>query len=528
MRGPYRRRRTASRGRYWIASLLMLSAQSGSAQGPVVLAPLPLQPLEGRAAAGSLPNPFCATPEVAVTGLTDISTDDGRGPQHPPRALVKRVGVNMPTQIDAAKAEQTRGYSVSLAWTKPTPVEIAREFSSQLGDAAEDPQLSEGTSALGAPGSSSETQSAQADDSPDFVFSDAVQTAIAEEDLAIPHASAEPVVGVAIAPQFEDLQPEPSKRAWKGEAPVISISDLPEPVLTRVPISNRIIPVPVPVPVDATSTDSEPTTTESRDLDYAERRIINGVRPRVDVSKPPVAVERFARFGAGWPTSSPAQPNELLVKAISSVQPVTTASGHLTDSLSQRPELEEAAAGGVASATPPLSQSDTDFASQTAEAATHDASAAESVQVIGQIRLRPSEARSIKLAGNIRKIESDLPATCTAFLTKAGQIQVIATGTGSAMLTVELTEAENITRKVAYEVEVEETATSNARSLDMMAKKLTEAIRLAFPQTNAHLRSHAGRLEIIGQCPDDETAKQILRMVRSACPVAINDRLNVR
>lgn len=526
MRGRYQRQRAASRGRYWIASLLVLSAQSGSAQGPVVLAPLPLQPLEGMATSGTLPNPFCATPEAAGAKLTDIGTDDGLGLHHPLPELVKRVPGNMPLQVDAAEAGQARSHSVALVRTKPTPVEVLSELPPQSGGGEEEPQLSEGTLNFGVPVGRSEAQPTDADGSLDFVFSDAVQAAIAEEDLAIPHATAEPVVGVAIAPQLDDLQSEQPMRAWKGEAPVISISDLPEPVLTRVPMSNRIIPV--PLPAVAASADSEPTTTESRDFEHAERRIINGVRPKVDVSKPPVAIERFARFGANWPTTAPSEPGDLLVKAIPPVQPAAAASGHLTDSLSQQPEVMRAAEHEVATAPAPSPQSDTAFASQSAEPATHDAPIAQAVNVIGQIRLRPSETRSVKVVGNIRKIESDMPATCTAFLTKAGQMQIIATGTGSATLTVELTEAENITRKVAYEVQVEETATSNAQSLDMIAKKLTEAIRLAFPQSNAHLRAHAGRLEIIGQCPDDETAKQILRMVRSACPVAINDRLNVR
>lgn len=526
MRGRHQRRSTASRGRYWIASLLVLSAQSGSAQGPVVLAPLPLQPREGKAAAIAQPNPFCVTPEVTETEPTDISTNPGRVPRNHPRALVKRAAGRMPIQVDAAQAGQSSGYSVSLAWTKPTPVELTSEKRPQEGYAPAGPQLFEGTNDFGAQEGGPEAQPSHAEDSLDLVFSDTKQTVIAEEDLVIPSPSAEPVVGVAIAPQLDDLQAEKSKRAWKGEAPVISISDQPQPVLTRVPISNRIIPVPVAVemPSERVAEARGSTTTESRDLANAERRIINGVHPKVDVSKPPVAIERVARFGAGWPANTPSQPGDLLVKAGSAVQPSAAFSGHLTDSLPMQPELMSASGPGPAAAS--LSHSDTESVSLSAVAVPPEA--AKAVKVIGQIRLRPSEVRTVKLGGTIRKIESDMPATCTAFLTKGGQIQVIATGAGSATLTVELTEAPNVTRKVAYEVQVEETATSSAQSHDLIATRLNEAIRLAFPQANAQLRSHAGRLEIIGQCPDDQTAKQILRMVRSACPVAINDRLTVR
>ncbi len=522
MRGRYQRRSTASRGRYWIASLLMLSAQSGSAQGPVVLAPLPLQPREGKAAAIAQPNPFCVTSEVSEIEPIK-STDPGQVPRNHPRALVKRAAGKLPIQVETAQAGQSSGYSVSLAWTKPKPVELTSEALPREGYAPAGPPLSEGTNDFEG---GTEAQPAHAEDSLDLVFSDAVQSTTAEEDLVIPTPSAEPVVGEAIAPELNDLQAERSKRTWKGDAPVISISDLPQPVLTRVPISNRIIPVPVAVaveiPLQRAAEDQGSTTTESRDLAEAERRIINGVHPKVDVSKPPVAIERFARFGGGWPANTPSQPGDLLVKARSAIQPAAATSGHLTDSLPTQPELIES---GPAAAS--LTHSDTDSASLSAVAAPPEAAVAKAVKVVGQIRLRPSEVRTVKLGGTVQKIESDMPATCTAFLTKGGQIQVIATGTGSATLTVELTEAPNVTRKVAYEVQVAETATG-AQSHDLIATRLNEAIRLAFPQANAQLRSHAGRLEIIGQCPDDETAKQILRMVRSACPVAINDRLTVR
>lgn len=526
MRGRYQRRSTASRGRYWIASLLMLSAQSGSAQGPVVLAPLPLQPREGKAAAIAQPNPFCVTSEVSETEPIDKSTDPGQVPRNHPRALVKRAAGKLPIQVETAQAGQSSGYSVSLAWTKPKPVELTSEVLPREGYAPAGPQLSEGTNDIEAQEDGTEAQPADAEDSLDLVFSDAVQTTIAEEDLVIPVPTAKPVVGVAIAPQLDDLQAENSKRTWKGDAPVISISDLPQPVLTRVPISNRIIPVPVAVAVEIPSQraaeDQGSTTTESRELAKAERRIINGVHPKVDVSKPPVAIERFARFGGGWPANTPPQPGDLLVKASSAVRPAAATTGHLTDSLPTQPDLIES---GPAAAS--LTHSDTDSVSLSAVAVPPEAAVAKAVTVVGRILLRPSEVRTVKLGGTVQKIESDMPATCTAFLTKGGQIQVIATGTGSAKLTVELTEAPNVTRKVAYEVQVAETATG-AQSHDLIATRLNEAIRLAFPQANAQLRSHAGRLEIIGQCPDDETAKQILRMVRSACPVAINDRLTVR
>lgn len=530
MRGRYQRRRTASHRRYLIASLLVLSAQSASAQGPVVLAPLPLQPQESDAATVSQPNPFCLPPEAAAAELTDMSAGDVRVMQNPSRALVKRGVGKIPVQVIPPRTSQAGGYSVSLAWTNRAAVENTGEVPQPLDSAASGSSLPETQGDFDGLEGSSETQPAYAEDALDLSLSGVVPTETAEDDQTISPPTAEPVVGVAIEPLLDEGRPEKSKLAWKGEEPVISITDLPQPVLTRVPISSRIIPVPLPAetPSEPVSDAHEAAGPASRDLGYAERRIVNGVHPKVDVSKPPVAVERFARFGAGWLANAPSQSVDLLVKAGSSVQPVAAASDHLTDSLPKHPELVAETPEPSPSSLPLPTLSDTEPASPVAAEVQPEVVADEAVEVIGQIRLKPSEVRSIKVAGTIRKIESDTPATCTAFLTKAGQVQVIATGVGLATLTVELTETPNVTRKVAYEVQVDEPLTGAAQSLDLIATKLSETLRLAFPQANARVRSHAGRLEIIGDCPDEQTAKQILRMVRSACPMAINDRLNVR
>jgi hypothetical protein len=530
MRGRYQRRRTASHRRCLIASLLVLSAQSATAQGPVVLAPLPLQPQVSDAATVTQPNPFCLPPEAVAAELTDTSTGNVRVTQNPSRALVKRDAGIIPLQVIPPKTNQAGGYSVSLAWTNRAAVENTGEVRQPLDSAASGASQTETPGDFEELESSSETQPAYAEDALDLSFSEVVPTETVEDVQTISPPTAEPVVGVAIEPLLDEGRPEKSKLAWKGEEPVISITDLPQPVLTRVPISSRIIPVPVPAetPAEPASEAHESSGPATRDLGYAERRIVNGVHPKVDVSKPPVAVERFARFGAGWLANAPSQSGDLLVKAGSSVQPAAAAADHLTDSLPKHPELVVETPEPLPSSLPLPTLSDTDPASPVAVEAQPEVAAAEAVQVIGQIRLKPSEVRSIRVAGNIRKIESDTPATCTAFLTKAGQVQLIATGAGLATLTVELTETPNVTRKVAYEVQVDETATSAAQSLDLLATKLSETLRLAFPQANARVRSHAGRLEIIGDCPDEQTAKQILRMVRSACPMAINDRLNVR
>lgn len=529
MRGRCQRRRTASHRRCLIASLLVLSAQTVSAQGPVVLAPLPLQPQESDTATASQPNPFCFPPDAVGAELTDRSTDDDQVTPNPPRALVKRGTAKVPIQVAPPKTSQAGGYSVSLAWTSPATVENSQEIGQPWDRAASEPSQPETPDDIEGLAGASQPQPAFAEDALDLSFSDVAPAVSEEGDQTISPPTAEPVVGAAIAPLLEERQPDKPRLAWKGEEPVISITDLPQPVLTRIPISNRIIPVPVAaaVPAEPESEAHESAVPVSRDSQPAERRIVNGIHPKVDVSKPPVAIERFARFGAGWLTNAPSQAGDLLVKAGSAVQPVAAAAGHLSDSLPQQPELAEAAPEPLTAALPLPSQSVTDPASPVTAEEQPEVAASESVQVIGQIRLKPSEVRSIKVAGTIRKIESDTPATCTVFLTKAGQAQLVATGVGLATLTVELTEMPNVTRKVAYEVQVDE-ATTSARSLEGIAAKLTETLRLAFPQANVRVRSHAGRLEIIGDCPDEQTAKRILRMARSACPMAINDRLNVR
>jgi hypothetical protein len=244
------------------------------------------------------------------------------------------------------------------------------------------------------------------------------------------------------------------------------------------------------------------------------------------VSKPPIAIERVIKLTPDW-LKEPARKTADVVttpvtdQGLTKAEPKASAEPTVAPTESETKLPSTPASGSTPKVTDRSIGGDPE--SMVAKTADHTA------ELIGQIRLRPTEVRSIKLPGKVQAIRSSAPRTCTVLVTTAGQMQVIATGEGIARLTLELCEEGSLpNRLVAYEVQVDRTPANVSESHESIAQKLTETIRLTFPSTNAEIRCVPAGLEVVGNCPDENTAKQLLRMVRSACPLAINDRLTVR
>lgn len=364
------------------------------------------------------------------------------------------------------------------------------------------------------------------DDAVGFTLSDSPRKDSFESANSVGVAS--PLVGSAIAPTLEDANVTP-KKMWKGESPVSTGQPAPAPKLTKMPALGRILPVPVADPLrNEPSEVAMPTpAVKNKPIrsEVAEALIANGARPKVAVSKPPIAIERVIKLTPDW-LKEPARKTDDVVTSPVTSQGFAKAEPKASTESTETPTAAETSLPSTpGSKTTPKSadlSNGGDPESKVANTVDHTA------ELIGQIRLRPTEVRSIKLPGKVQAIRSSAPKTCTVLVTTAGQMQVIATGEGIARLTLELYEGSLPNRLVAYEVQVDRTPANVSESHESIAQKLTETIRLTFPSTNAEIRCAPAGLEVVGNCPDENTAKQLLRMVRSACPLAINDRLTVR
>lgn len=584
------------RGRLWLVGAIALSGQvwptlPSTAQDPVVLAPLPLRPITSANDPTMKLTPFCLPADRAA---------DERRPAEPaaqlspPRPVADR-GDTGSWPIPVQNVEAQGGPSmVALAFrdeAQPALVPgrragalpVATEgVTAQLSDSSasgtttqplESPPLTDSTVGAGGrlsdrlPGEANRDGSASGfsltlgdrgsvpADSPA-----AVERSLSDRsgELGKPASSIKNQLVVEAADEPMLAPPTPAARpAWSGQAEVKTALDAAPPTLTKIPISGRIVQVPV-TDIAARSEETTggvgeaqtPPATENR-----ERRLINGAHPKVDVSVPPLVIERglltsvdLLDIHSGSPTAgSPTSPSQSSASVVAAVETVfsdlqggsptevaelptpapvaVTERSILRQSTEGLPRQPVAMTGDSGHGAPIAEQGKPAVASEVVQSQPGPVSAAE---VIGQLRLQPTEVRSVMVPEPIRGFQSDSPGICTALITTNGKIQVIATGVGVARLTLDLGEDSGSTRRVAYEVTVGGSRAANDTTPQALAAKLNETVSLAFPGVNARVLVLGDRLELAGIVPDEATAKQLLRMVRSACPLAVNDRLSVR
>lgn len=516
--------------RYLVAGLVAFSAPGAAAQSPVVSTPLPF-PATAETGVEATTHPLGPVVLTAGASEVEVSRRDRKASED---ALETKA---ITPSVKRASTNRTRQVQGSRTLTSPTTNQqtlAPRSGSKLAGDhdaVAKDTEEPE-KGATVKEGLVDLKQSEPSklvpldDDAVGFTLSDSPGKGSFENTGSVGVAS--PLVGSAIAPTLEDANSTP-KKMWKGESPVATGQPAPTPKLTKMPALGRILPVPVADPLRNEPSDVAMPTPAVKNKpirsEAAEALIVKGARPKVAVSKPPIAIERVIKLTPDW-LKEPVRKTDDIVKTPVTDQGLAKAETRTSAEptaapITFQPMLPSTPASG---STPKVTDRSNGGEPENKVAKTADNTA----ELLGQIRLRPTEVRSIKLPGKVQAIRSSAPKTCTVLVTTAGQMQVIATGEGIARLTLELCEGSLPNRLVAYEVQVDRTPANVSESHESIAQKLTETIRLTFPSTNAEIRCVPAGLEVVGNCPDENTAKQLLRMVRSACPLAINDRLTVR
>ncbi|MEO1528736.1 MAG: pilus assembly protein N-terminal domain-containing protein [Planctomycetota bacterium] len=288
-------------------------------------------------------------------------------------------------------------------------------------------------------------------------------------------------------------------------------------------------------------------------------QIVRTTRPPVAVSALPIAVERTEEDMAptvGAALSDPlediaagieADVNALSVDEPISVQPAvapTLVTG--TDNVSMEPPVEMTpvdsvipdfvreeqaeltpAVVSVASAPRTPFQTATNAPEPTVTgpvAQTQEAPASEVT-----LHLTRAQVRSMTIGGRLRRVSISNKDVCQAFASSSNQIKLIGTGLGKTSLTiwadVEPTEP---TRVQTFVIEVAEAVDAKGDKVSENTKLLNDSITRAFPTANVVVQRQGSELVVRGTCRDEESAKQIIRMVRKSCLVPVNDQLSIR
>ena len=549
LRTPSGRR---NRKRCLLAGLILASGPSLLAQEPVALAPLPLRPVAESRAAG-VENPFCQPVVMSLSdsGFTRLVDDDAEEPLRRPLS-----------QIELAS-----GIEIRIEESGPT--EPAKETTAQRHDPYPAPVKIIGRGGVRANPIAINVESDSTHRPPPALTKSSrpEPVALSFSDSGMLLVEIEPELEPAVAPPTElslsDTEPSLSDVAM-SLSDVVSESltdDTMEPTVARPAMGGRVIAVP---------SDGEPLEERGNgggtiraavklqpfdlpQVDVDDARLVNGGRPRVDVGHPPLIVQRVPRI----------LPAELVPQRLKSAASTITESSVNEREINQpeinqrgasEREIDDSQAIGsavkgsavvgvpasesqsvateVVARSTPRSAQPTETARPPAELNRKSAepamAMAKAVATASGLKLRPREVRALKLGEAIRAVHSGDPRVATAISVGTDGLQVIATGDGATTLTIDLVDSSGETRRVGYRVEVGDVRSAPADSQPTLVETLTETVRNAFPEARVVVRSEAGRLTVVGSCPDDSTARQVMRMVRSACRVAVDDKLVIR
>lgn len=145
------------------------------------------------------------------------------------------------------------------------------------------------------------------------------------------------------------------------------------------------------------------------------------------------------------------------------------------------------------------------------------------------LNLTLAQVRSMTIGGRLRRVKIDDKDVCQVFAGGANQIKLIGTGLGTTTLTVWAdVSADKPTRKQNFVIEVNEAINATGDKISERTELLNESIDKAFPRASVVVSREGGELVVTGRCDDEESAKQIIRMVRKSCLVPVRDQLRVR
>ena len=142
--------------------------------------------------------------------------------------------------------------------------------------------------------------------------------------------------------------------------------------------------------------------------------------------------------------------------------------------------------------------------------------------------MKRGQVRSLTVGGQLRDVRIGDTNVCQAVAVGPNRFKLIAAGTGTTELLVwaETNDKKSSVRMRIFKIHVENVDPSVA-SGGKTTQLLHETIRNAFPECEVSISQEGGELIVSGRCASRDAAARIMRMVRSTCLVAVQDRLIV-
>ena len=143
------------------------------------------------------------------------------------------------------------------------------------------------------------------------------------------------------------------------------------------------------------------------------------------------------------------------------------------------------------------------------------------------LAMKRTEVRSLNLKAEIRKVQVGDGSVCSVVAASSKQLQLIGTRDGVTRLAVWSGDGETQIKNM-YEIRVGQPKRNEPGQPEAIAATLTHSTKTAFPNSDLRVRYEKNQMIVEGTCDTDESAKQALRMIRSACLIPVIDKISIR
>ncbi len=146
--------------------------------------------------------------------------------------------------------------------------------------------------------------------------------------------------------------------------------------------------------------------------------------------------------------------------------------------------------------------------------------------VNAHLNVEAGQTRDVNPNKSVRRVELQNREVCDAVLVGPHKLLLIGRMVGETRMAVWCDDEE---RPTLYQLTVATTQpTATGSSLDAVALRLTDTITTTYPQCRVRVVAKGDSLAVTGRAHNQQAAREIMRLVRSACLKTVHDELTVR
>jgi hypothetical protein len=145
------------------------------------------------------------------------------------------------------------------------------------------------------------------------------------------------------------------------------------------------------------------------------------------------------------------------------------------------------------------------------------------------LAMQRGTVRSLKVGVSIPHFEIEDESICQVLRGGSNELKLIGIQNGTTRIVVHASGSG--TSKIqarGFEIHVSEPGTQFATPLTEQCDRLNRSLNQAFPNCQVKLNVYRNQLVVGGTCDSNTTAREILRMIRKACLVPVQDQLVVQ